>query len=165
MKDLTKQLQQRLKLIEQRLSALEKERTLLINEHDHVVALIEQYDTTSSYYDTIEEERNITKVFVPDFSDKFTITEYERKPVTNVNIEQVLALAKGLGSITVDDVIQYFDNPPSRATISRWFNDLKQQGCLSRVPNTRPIIYHYVRNRKFLSEDYTPATTKEEADE
>src|SRR5690554_2273757 len=120
MKDLTDQLQTRLKLIEQRLTALEEERTSLINEHDHVVALIEQYDTTSAYYDTIEEERNITKVFVPGTEQP----QPQRKPDTKVNIEQVRILAEGLGTITIDDVEEYYDNPPSRGTISKWLGKL-----------------------------------------
>ena len=162
MKDLIKQLQTRLKLIEQRLNALEEERHLLINEHDHVVALIEQYDTTSSYYDTIEEERNITKVFVPDFSDKFIITEKpesQRKPNTDVDIDQVLTLAKGLDTISIKDVLDYFDNPPSQATISRWFNELQDQGCLKKIPHTRPHLYRYVRDM------LTTDDLKEDADE
>ena len=152
MKDLIKQLQTRLKLIEQRLNALEEERTLLINEHDHVIALIEQYDTTSAYYDTIEEERNITKVFVPDFSDKFTITEQERKPNTKVNIEQVRILAEGLGTITIDDVEEYYDNPPSRSTISKWLGKLHAMGYLKKL-ESYPVKYRYIPDREPLGEE------------
>lgn len=161
MEELLTSLQTRLKLIEQRLTALNEEHTLLVNERDHVADLIDQYTKHTRYYDTIEAERTVTKTFIdladPNYYEKHTL-DYapKRKPRSNVTDKEILMLAEALEVITIKDIQDYFDNPPSQSMLSRRLTAMWRAGKLTKISNY-PVKYA-IKSTKSTEE-------KEDADE
>ena len=116
-----------------RYNALTKEKDLLEKEIDYLEQLIKQYDTGYAYYDTVEEERNMTDLMHKD----------KTKPKSKVTTEQLRILAQGLGTISADVIREYYDNPPAQSTISTKLRNLEKAGYLKRV-SIKPAEYVYI---------------------
>lgn len=77
MKALITELKHRLNLVHHRIAAITTEQTLLESEEEHLKKLLEQYE--KQYYDTIVEERKITKAVIPNAPEIKFIAQDKKK--------------------------------------------------------------------------------------
>lgn len=143
MKDLVKQLQDRHRSIMSRLSAITQEQSFLENELNHVEELIKQYDSSSYYYDIIEEETNVTNAI----NTRQPQSKYKRKKQVRLDHDVLMYYAELVKEFSAnafyDLLCAELDKVPNKATIYAKLKHLHTIGILERT-KLRPLTYKFI---------------------